>query len=678
MARHCKLSQLLSAVLSLVGFNSSFCQAQNSDHHTFSSEMRPPAGTTQSDSKYSRDRVADANFFSVAPWMQSNPGSAVQRLVSGNGSQHSWNYDPMHIDAARRTAVQYRSTLPSNPSFVSEFANTNASLVEQWSELADKINALSIRVVAANAMLDAATRDYEDVGLKLGQHGLTPTIGLLLSHKKSQLEDWQVDGSAGHSVQDEIQRSRSRQLENGMVQYDGKNVVRQTSEILAAEGLEPSQVDYAQRALQIQTLLRERNEWLQLLTRGYDDYRQKLGELDSASTALDRLISDYRQRIRRLVTWIRSGDPIEIADISKARTGLSSFFDPNRIADFGFSLRQKWTNSPASGFALLITILVILALRILAMIWLTGIGRRKRMKEATASARKCAASLLTPLVSMAIPSILYLTARWLGSGFVTHSTLHVSQGLYAASLVALIVEVPRQLLRTNGFLEKHLRIELPRQKRASAYLQVVGTGLVLFAYVVTLAELVDHGIWGGSVARIGFIASLLLVAWTAHLALKPRGGFIEPLIEKFGGQVVYRIRLVFYCLGVGFPLSMIALSCLGYEFTATDIIKRVGLMFVSLLIGATLWSAVKILCSGAWHTLTGTRDPRQVDENRQNQPARVTGVMAQPSLELKHQMAFLAQCGLLLAAIVCSGWLWTDILPSLEIANPVVWTFKRM
>ncbi len=85
-------------------------------------------------------------------------------------------------------------------------------------------------------------------------------------------------------------------------------------------------------------------------------------------------------------------------------------------------------------------------------------------------------------------------------------------------------------------LSGNLKIDLPRRRRASVYLSVIGTGLVLSAYIITLAEHIDHGNWSGSVARLGFIASLMLVAWTAHLALKPTGGFLEPLMKNSVGR----------------------------------------------------------------------------------------------------------------------------------------------
>lgn len=585
-------------------------------------------------------------------------------------------YDPRRIESARRSAVQYRTGYSGGSALVSELALTNAKLADQWADLAVTINSVSNRLFEASSNLKSASRDYEEVKASLVQYGLTPTIGLLLSHKRSQLEDWQVDSSTDQQVNEELKRSRQRQLENKLIEHDGSDVTAQTNEILRASGYSPDQIGNSLLTSQIQSLLRERSAWLQMLSQGYDDYRQTLGEIESASVAFENLTVEYRELIHRNVTWIRSHDPLGIGDVQNFSTGLSSLFDARRSSDFGYSLSEKWSNNPARGMTTLGIVLLILLLRFLAKTWLVGIGKRKRMRESSAKARKCVASFLTPMIAIAIPSILYSIAQWLGSGFVTESTLHVAGGLYAASFVALIIEVPRQLLRTNGFVERHLKIELPHRQRASAYLLLIGTGLVLSAYVVTLAAHIDHGVWGGSVARIGFIGALIIVACTAHLSLKPVGGFLEPLIETFGGTVLHRIRLLYYVAAVGFPLVMIALIVLGYQFTATEVIKRAGFTLVSILIAATLWSAVKILSAGAWDALTGYRDEGQVGVEVAPKGNSVSGAMAEQALELKHQIAFLGQCSLALAAMVCVGWLWVDILPNVRMGNPVLWSVQ--
>ncbi len=712
MAKHCNFIRLICACLGLIGFPMSACHSQED----FLKALNPNFGQSSQStgSRFVDTRDAPSRFEGSAQlpppgWGESSPGrfSSAQvssrQIASGQISSGqiasgqvasglispavidygsaftstpylNSNYGPGRIDAARHAASQYRSQSSFGVPKVAELSATNAELVERWIELAQAVNSISAQVQNAQNRLQAATRDYNDVNSKLQQNQTTLVIGQLLSHKRNQIEDWLVDGSAIHYLNDDLIQSRQKQLESKLLGYDGKDVVRQTNEILAALQIDSNNVNNSGVAAQIQSLLRERSDWLKLLKQGQNDYQQNLGDLDSISSSLGKLISDYRALINRHVIWIRSNDALGIADLQKTQAGISSVFSSRRSLDIGYSLRQKWKSDPASGVILIVSALTILILRSVVKHWLIGIGKRKTLRESNSSVRKCAASLLTLLLAGAFPSVLYLLARWLGSGYVTESTLPISSALYAASLIALAIELPRQLLRRFGFVEKQLQIELPRQQRAAVYLSTIAVGLVLAAYVVTLAGRVDHGAWSGSVARLGFIASMLLVAWTSHLALKLNRGFLEPIVEKFGGTVFLRIRVLFYLLGIGFPLVMIGLSVLGYDFTATEITKRAAIMLASILIGTTLWAAIKILSSSAWHKLTGTRDDRQVDEYSEPATAQVSGALAAHSLELKHQLAFLSQCALVLLAVTSVGWLWIDIFPNVRLGNPVVWT----
>lgn len=97
-----------------------------------------------------------------------------------------------------------------------------------WAELATTINSVSTWLSEADAKLKSVQEDYEYVEANLLRDGLTPTLGLLLSHKKSQLEDWRVEGSHGRGVNAEIQRSHDQQLANEMVKHNGREVARQS------------------------------------------------------------------------------------------------------------------------------------------------------------------------------------------------------------------------------------------------------------------------------------------------------------------------------------------------------------------------------------------------------------------------------------------------------------------
>jgi len=601
--------------------------------------------------------------------------------ASYNDTQHA-SYDNTSpyrqslIQSARQSAEQFRTVARSTSSIAARIAGENANFAEQWANLAENFNGLSDRIFDATSKLNMTTRDFEDVRSKIDQYGLTPTVGLLLQHKQEQLETWYDNDSLSLFATQELAQSRQQQLELEMVRFNGTDSVRQTAELLAEASIDSKSFQNTALVSQIQGLLYQRRQWLGALQQGFHDYQQKLSQLDSTTTAAAQLTIDYRALISHHITWIRSGNPLSIVDLQKAKAGMASLFDSRRSGDLGYSLTRKWDANRLAGTGLIVCIALIMIARWRAKSWLVGIGSRKEMIDSTANSRKVVAGILTILISAAYPSILYAIARWLGSGIVSETSLQSASGCFAASLVALLVEVPRQLLCNYGYLDKHVDVQLPRRQRATAYLTLIGFGLILAAYVITLSGMIDHGMWREATARIGFIATLILVTWTAHLSLRPTGGFLEPLIAKFGGSVIHRLRFVIYLAGVGFPLAMAALSAVGYGFTANVFIVRAIITLVSLLVAATLWSGVKILSAGVWQMLTGSTPERRFDAYGEIESDSVNGVLADHYLELKHHLAFLCQCALVVGAIVCFGWLWIDLFPNIRMGNPVLWTVQ--
>tara|TARA_R110002049_G_scaffold285698_4_gene467161 strand:+ start:353035 stop:356340 length:3306 start_codon:yes stop_codon:yes gene_type:complete len=676
---------------------------------------RPPApdASTSRQEANTRNDVSRRNAFNTQnesnPWARSDSAENtkstasaklgdVTHLASMRGHRTTSSYDRggeagsmtsfqpeesryrlSMIESARHTASQFRLIAQSAPELAATMAIENATFADQWADVAQTYNVLFDRVKTATDKLATTKFDYEDVKFKLSNDGLTPTVGLLLRHKKEQLDTWQIQDSQAVLTSEEISNLRRRQLELEMVRFEGIDPVSEASEILSQAGYDERNPDVIALASQVQRLLRERQQWLASLRRVYEDYHGKLGQLDSATTASAKLASDYRQLIRRHIIWIRSGEPIRIADVSRLRGGFAALFDSRRSEDFGPTVQRKLDLDPASGFALVFSCITILVIRWRAKSWLVGIGSRKRMRESSAAARKVVAGWLTMVVAVSLPAILYLVARWLGVGIVSESTLYASSGFAAAALVACMVEIPRQLFRNQGYVEKHVDIVVPHRERASKYLTLFGFALVVAAYAVTVMGSVDHGMWRGSMARFGFMSAMLMTAFLSHLALRPSGGYVEPFIAKFGGNVIHRVRWVLYAIGLGFPLAMIALSALGYGFTANQLIMRAIVTLVSLMIAATLWAGVKILSGGAWQRLTGSAPPpRQFDEygEIETDAETVTGTLAEHSLELKHHLAFLCQCALVVGAVVGFGWLWIDVFPGVRMGNPVVWNVQ--
>ncbi|TWU36683.1 Mechanosensitive channel MscK precursor [Novipirellula aureliae] len=600
-------------------------------------------------------------------------------------------YRLANIESARHSATQFRSLARQTISPAAKLAEENARFADQWADLAEAHNHLSRVLSETNTKLNDTRQDLEDIRLKIDHYGLSPTIGLLLQQKKEQLDAWMIEDSQSLFTSEELKRARSEQLELDMIHFDGSNPITQADELLAGEpktaerltdnATNPSRFQRsADRHLSlnadIRQLLTQRYEWLKLLRQGYQEYQQKLGQLDTANTATRTIFSEYSRLIHQNILWIRSGEPLRFADIRQLDDGVAAVFDSQHSAILGHDLKRKWDADPVAGLRLLATILLLIIIRWRSKTWLVAIGQRKRMKDASDQARQLSACLLTVLTALTLPTIFFVTTRWLGHGLVSESILSMATAVAAAGWVSLIVEIPRQLLRNNGLIHHHVAIELPGQTRAVKFLTLIGAGLILVAYLLTRMRFVDHGVHSGSIARIGFLLAMLVVAWTFHRAFKPKGGFLEPMIATFAGAVIYRLRLIPYLIGIGFPFAMITLSALGYEFTANELIKKAIITLSSLMIAATLWPAVKIASAHIWQRLTGPKPVRQFDEYGEIKPDVQVGTLGEHFLELKHQLAFLCQCALVLLTLLCLAWLWVDVFPNVRMGNPVVWNIE--
>ncbi len=621
-------------------------------------------------------------------------------------------YRVSQLQDAQRQADDYRRLAATMTQPLNELALENVQLIDQWLDLANSQQLLLNRLNQAQRSLENARHDLEDVKSKLELYGMTTTVGMLLQNKREQLRQWQLDLSADRFAANELSRTRQQQLQLEMLRFDGSDPVTQSVQFLFERGLisdnvaalpprgtNPSSVNlnsstYNSASLsvaglnnqnllaEVQSQLRGRNQWVLSLKQGYADYQQRLSELDSVVNEQAQLYTSYRSLIDRKIIWIRNGAGFAFSQIAQFDEGYEALFSTPRSADLGYALKHKWTANPIRGASMLCWVSVILLVRLLARRALIAIGGRKWMREASKDSRKAVAGVLCLLAAFAIPSVLYLMANWMSGDLAFEATQQVANALYAAAIVALFVEVPRQLLNNCGLVDKHIAVELPRRPRALAYMTLVGAGLVMSAYLVSMLSEIDHGIYRDSSARITLILALLLVAWTFHLALRPAGGALEPLVATLGGTLLHRVRVAVYLAAIALPLGLILLLGLGYAFTVNQLIQRAIVTFVGALVIGTLWTSISVFMSLLWLQLTGIETTRRHDaygpiHDRKPAAKQVAGVLAEHNLELKHQLKFLSQCGLTIGIVGALGWVWIDVFPNLRLGNPVVWTVQR-
>jgi Mechanosensitive ion channel inner membrane domain 1 len=423
-----------------------------------------------------------------------------------------------------------RAIAANSHPLVSELARYNARLADELAQLSSSRRDVNTRIESTRHKLSTIREDFESVRTKLAQYGLTPTIGALLRHRRDQLDPVHVQLSAIRDVNDRMSNAQRQQLELDLQRTQLDNLDSET-DLWIANSHYAGTVDAQQYRQQVYQMLAERRDLVDQLSGDYRLYQKRLDELDTATSDSATTITEFRGLIDKHVTWIRSGSPLTAADVGTAWSGLGAVFDARHTQRLTSDLRTKLSMSPLYGFYLCFSILAVGLIRWKAKATLAQIGKQRQIKQ-LGLRWTIAAAALTFVLSLIYPACFFLMGQWLADPQATSETLlSVSAGCYAAALVLWLIELPRQLTRPFGIVDKHMDWKLPSRERAFKTLSILAMVLVPLAMGISAVSQLDQGRWRESLGRIGFLLAMLVVAFVAHRAL---GLSISPSLVRIG------------------------------------------------------------------------------------------------------------------------------------------------
>lgn len=604
-----------------------------------------------------------ANVSQPSPLVATSGPMLASESSYGVSSDRTWN--------ARRALDEYNRLSQYGSAATRELASDNAGWVRQWIELDEKQQTLAQRVNEAQWQLRDAQADFESTQDKLERFGLNRTIGMLLQHKREQLEQWQIAGCEFSFGSHELEEAHQKQLLLELLHTERLQPRLQAVEWLTDRGVDPDSAEARGRVPELERLFAQQNEWIEALRSGYAEFQDQVNQLDSARSGLVDVTKRYRAMIHQQIMWMPSLMPLGFADSRNLRRGWSTLFDPHRSAGFTLAVQHKLTYQPGSAIGLVAATVVLTLLRWRAKRMLMGMATGRFWGNSSRSARKAAAGVLTIVVAVCWPAIAMATAWWLGSGIVSEATLHGSAAMAAGSLAALAWEVIRQPCRELGFLHAHVAVELPGRQSFYRLSTFAGLLLVIGTYAVTLLGVIDRGVWQSSVSRIGYVVLLLVGIYGIHRGLSPTSGVFLPLLKASTGAVGYRMRWLLYAFCGLAVIAFAGLSLIGYHHTSIELLRRV-LWTATVVIAVMLaWPATQFIASSLWRFLAGNGGEEAVE--RDGEHTEVSGALGNHYLEVKHQLAFIGQCGLLLSGLFVLAWFWQDILPQTGLGSLVLW-----
>lgn len=591
-------------------------------------------------------------------------------------------------DAKARAARARAEALQADPA-LEDLATANRRLAEKGEEAASTHRTESKHLEEISRDLAEFEGQFQRTKARYEAVGLTNAIGLLMRTRRAALPDVSDHYRAIRARQPLLRDVQAKLFELEDHRAATANYEKHVESTLAAIRAEARHIPEYELELAVRDYLTSQRDYLDTAIRNHYDCLKTLVDLDDAEHKLIRVVQQYTDYIDERVLWIRSADPMQLSDFRTAGGIVWRLLNPEGLegwAEIGGALKADFGRHPELH---LLVILVFVA-------WLFA---QRRLRDWVARTGKLAASsthyeilptlkalVLTVLIAGIWPALFWYVAWRLVSPLdATTFAKAVASGLAHMAAWFFPLEFSRQLCRPNGLAEAHFNwpsgaIRIVR--RHLRWLVLAGLPLV-FTVPVLEAQGLDK--WLATLGRMSFIGMMLLLAALMQLTLRPSGGAFRHLLAAGYEGWFYRLRHLWYVLGIAVPLSLALLAAAGYFYTAHQLAARlretVYLPFALVVLGAVLSRWVLVVRRRL--AIQRARGRRRALEAAGAAAAEAPGIAIIPtSPEIEPDLSAVSRqtrrflnSFLLLAGILGVWWIWVEVLPALAILDEVeLWT----
>ncbi len=396
----------------------------------------------------------------------------------------------------------------------------------------------------------------------------------------------------------------------------------------------------------------------------------------------------YQAFIDEHILWIRSSDPLSKSDFRLLWPAVQWLFDLNNWRTIPLQLLDDARAHIYSYFVGTIAFVgLLLNLKRLRRL-VHRYGQAAQRSNCTSFVPTAKVLLLCVLLSLPL-AFLHLVVGWRltvtseNNGF-THA---IGIGLMISARYFFPLEMIRQISRINGLAECHFQWTSHTTLLLRSSLRwFIDLGIPSVTVVGIISQFGESR-WENSLGRITFGVVMALCLIYMVVVLHPRKGVFRDFLARNQGGWIDRLRYIWYfgiCSG---PLALMAMSLMGYHYTAlrlsmhlhTTLIALVGLLITYGLIRRwLLLRRRQIVVSQARHRL---------EEARKRDPSSSAAMSAQSSLSASDARSDLAQINaqtirlvtstLIFAAFGAIAFIWSGVLPAVGVLDTIqLWTVE--
>jgi potassium efflux system protein len=474
--------------------------------------------------------------------------------------------------AVEREIEDQRRAAATAHSLVQSILDANGVYARRRTEILDQ----TTRVEAIDADVVRWRRRFERSRTRVERVGLTDAIGRHLHRQRQKMPDARilrqetVEGQAviGRLV-DEVGDVDTVRDELEDIDDAVELMLSQSTVPLPAdpEGLE-------ELRLAVRGALLQQRELATTLSAAINNYvDETLLEVQNQRRELHGLLDAYADFIDERVMWIRSAEPLGLADLRAAGEAVATLLDPRAWKEVAARIWQDLRTNPASYVLCALLLALFLINRPRLKRGLQAIAKKTR-RFATDGFRLTALALgMSVLLAAAGPAILVFAAWRLNVASVEHEFgAALGAGLFDAATLLLLLELIRVLCRPSGLGDAHFRwsqASLGIVRRHLRWLTPIVVPLTFVAGVMAADE--DRG---AALLRFAFIGKMIAYAIFVSQLLRPTAATARSFLVNRQGGWLDRLKYVWISLIVLVPIGAAIAAVLGYIYSAAQLAER--------------------------------------------------------------------------------------------------------
>lgn len=564
-------------------------------------------------------------------------------------------------------------------------------MAKQNSELVSKIEQVESQLRDTRVELEQVEEQVRTTKNKIDQVGLNNATGLLLRNEDASLPD--------------VRRYRRRNREKQKTILDAQLGIIDLAEARS----QVRDVDYAESLIQsvpvppagmtqqdfeetVRSLVDTELKMLTTLHRNQLDYFEKLVDLETAERQLLSVVAEYENYIDERVLWIKSSEALQPSDFRRGVDAVRWFLRPQNWPPVA---RALWSGVGIHFIPTLLAIalwLLLFACQPRLRRAITRLGEQARSGSCRSFAPTLLALLWTVAIALLWPGLLLgLAWRLAAAGPAeTEFAKVIGFGLTAAGVHYLVFELLRQVCRTRGLADAHfnwpsgVRVTIRDNTRWF---------LALSVPLVFLAATFSSEDWGHfrdsaamgrsteSVARILTAAALILSVAFVHRTFRPHGLLMRAMEVDYPEHAIYRYRLFWYLLAQFLPVMLLALTVIGYYYTArrlaTCLLQTFFLIQV-LVLGSAMLRRWLVIVRRRMAIAQAQQRRTMVSQQGEITQVIPTANVREPGPDLDaigEQSRRLLQAAIVLLGALGVWWIWIEVIPALSFLERFeLWT----